>query len=434
MSRDEDLASVGATPRFWLVLLGTGVGAGLGSAALLLLLRAVQQVSFGFSAESFLQGVQGSSPTRRILVLALAGLVVGLGGWALSAGFSSVTGVFEALWAPGSRMRFVPSALHATLQIVTVAMGSSLGREAAPKELGAAIGSRLADIMGLPPQQCRLLLAAGAGAGMAAVYNVPFGGGLFAAEVLLASFALRLVLPVLLAAVIATVVAWVAVPPVPTYTLPAYGATGSMMVWSVLFGPLAGLVAAAFVWLVHHAKRHRPRSWRLPLTAVPVYAGLGAVAIGYPELLGNGKGAAQFAFDGSAGLGLLAALVLLKPLASAACLRAGGTGGLFTPSVAIGALLGGATQHLWTAAWPSNDAGGFAVVGAAAVLAATTQGPISSIVLAVELTHVGPSLLVPMLLAVVGATLTGRRLQPLSIYTVELPPRSAADRLARDER
>lgn len=427
MSQEQDVDPPGATtPRFWFVLLATAVGAGLGSAGLMLLLRTVQHVSFGFSGESFLQGVQDSSPTHRVLVLALAGLVAGLGSWALSAGFSSITSLSEALWVPGRRMRFVPSALHAALQIVTVAMGSSLGREAAPKELGAAIGSRLSHLMGLPAHQCRLLLAAGAGAGMAAVYNVPFGGGLFAAEVLLASFALRLVLPVLLAAVIATVVAWVVVPAAPTYTLPAYGATGSMMVWAVFFGPVAGVVAAAFVGLVHHAKQRHPRSWRLPVTAVPVFTVLGAVAIVYPELLGNGKGAAQLAFDGTGSLGLLAALVLLKPLATAACLRAGATGGLFTPSVAIGAVLGGATQHVWTAVWPSNDAGAFAVVGAAALLAATTQGPISSIVLAVELTHVGPSLLVPMLFAVVGATLTGRRLQPLSIYTIEVAPRSGA--------
>lgn len=410
------------TPRFWLVLVLTGVGAGLGGAALTLLLRAVQHLSFGYAEESFLQGVEESSSTRRVVVLALAGLVVGVGGWALTRAFPSISDVPAALWVPGRRMRLLPTALSGALQIVTVAMGSSLGREGAPKELGAAIGSRLSELTGLPPAQRRLLLAAGAGAGIAAVYNVPFGGGLFAAEVLAASFALRVVLPAMLTAVVGTIVAWVVVPRAPMYVIPAYGATPSMIAWAVLFGPVAGVAAVAFIRLTRWAKVRRPNGWRLPLLAVPGFAGLGALSIVYPELLGNGKGPAQLAFDGAGSLGLLAALVVLKPLATAACLRVGATGGLFTPALASGAVLGGATAYLWTALWPSSDLGAFAVVGGAALLAAATHGPISAIVLAVELTHVGPSVLVPTLLAVVGATLTARRLEPRSIYTAELPP------------
>ncbi|MHB8274888.1 MAG: chloride channel protein [Dermatophilaceae bacterium] len=409
-------------PRFWLVLVITGVGAGLGGAALTLLLRSVQVLSFGYAEESFLQGVEQASAARRVVVLTLAGLLVGLGGWGLTRAFRSTSGISEALWLPGRRMRFVPTALDCVLQIVTVAMGSSLGREGAPKELGAVIGERLAKITGLPPEQRRVLLAAGAGAGMAAVYNVPLGGGLFAAEVLLGAFTLPLVLPVLLTAVIGTVVAWVVVPQAPIYAIPKYGTTPSMIVWAAVFGPVAGLVAAAFVRLLTHAKARQPRGWRLPLVAVPVFAALGALSIAYPEVLGNGKGPAQLAFDGAGSLPLLAALVVLKPLATTACLRAGATGGLFTPSLAIGAVLGGATAYLWTALWPSVGLGAFAVVGGAALLAAATQGPVSSVVLVFELTHVGPSVLVPMLLAVVGATLTARWLGPRSIYTPNLPP------------
>lgn len=412
---------ISTSPRFWVVLVFTGVGAGLGGALLTVLLRVVQHLSFGYAEEAFLRGVEQASPLRRVVVLTLAGILAGGAGWLLARTFPLISGSSETLWLDGRRMRFWPTVLGGALQIITVAMGSSLGREAAPKEVGAVIGQRLAEAMKLPAEQRRVLLAAGAGAGMAAVYNVPFGGALFAAEVLLGSFAASLVVPVVLASVIATCVAWIVVQRDPVYNLPHYGATPSMIVWSVLFGAFAGLTAVVFVRLVAYGKTHRPSGWRLPATAIPVFALLGVLSIRYPEVLGNGKGPAQLAFDGAGSLSLLAALLLLKPLATAACLRAGASGGLFTPALATGALLGAVTGRLWVDVWPSSDVGAFAVVGAAAVLAATTQGPISSIVLVVELTYVGQSLLVPLLIAVVGATLTARWLDPRSVYTATFP-------------
>ena len=406
------------------MVLLTGIGAGLGGAVLTLLLHAVQHLSFGYVEEAFLQGVEQSSSTRRVVVLTLAGLVVGLGGWALSRVFRSSSGVSETLWLDGRTMGLRSTVLTGLLQIVTVGMGSSLGREAAPKELGAVIGQHLARRVGLSPEQARVLLAAGAGAGMAAVYNVPLGGALFAAEVLLGTMALTIVVPLLAATVVATVVAWVVVPQAPVYLIPAYASTASLIVGAVLLGPLAGVVATALVRAAAHAKTHRPTGWRLPVTAVVVFAALGALAIAFPEVLGNGKGPTQIAFDGHGSLGLLTALVLLKPLATLACLRAGASGGLFTPVLATGAVLGGATGILWAHLWPGTAPGAFAVVAAAAVLAAATQGPVSSIVLVVELTHVDLTLLVPLALAVVGATLTARALEERSIYTATFPRRS----------
>lgn len=403
--------------RFWAVLVATGIGAGLGGAALTLLLRVVQHAAFGATEESFLRGVEQSGPGRRVLVLALAGLLVGLGGWALQRWGHPSRGVSDALWLQEGPMGLRSTVAGGVLQIVTVAMGSSLGREAAPKELGAALGQTFGRRVGLDAGQVRLLLASGAGAGMAAVYNVPLGGALFAAEVLLGTLALRTVAPLLLSALLATVVAWVVIPQEPVYRIPAYGTSASLLVWSVLFGPVAGLVAVALVRGVGWAKRHRPTGRALPLTAVPVLTALGGLAILRPEVLGNGKGPTQVAFDGTGSLALLAALVVLKPLATLACLRAGATGGLFTPVLSTGAVLGGATALLWTHVWPGAPVGAFAVVGAAAVLAAATQGPVSSIVLVLELTGIDVALLVPVLAACTGAVLTARALEDRSVYT-----------------
>ena len=153
---------------------------------------------------------------------------------------------------------------------------------------------------------------------------------------------------------------------------------------------------------------------------VAVLAILGAVSIAFPQLLGNGKDVAQLAFAGSVGLGAATALVVLKPAATLACIGCGAPGGLFTPSLAFGALLGTVAGHVWSHLWPGVPVGLFALVGASAFLAATTQGPISAVVLMTELTGRDRSFVVPVLVAVTGATLVSRTFEPRSIYDARL--------------
>jgi len=150
---------------------------------------------------------------------------------------------------------------------------------------------------------------------------------------------------------------------------------------------------------------------------------LGAVAIQFPQLLGNGKDIAQLAFSNQVAPLLLLTLLVLRPLSTILCLGSGVPGGLFTPSLALGALLGGVLGLAWTWIWPGVPPGLFAVVGAAAVLAATTHGPISAVVLVIELTGRDRSFVLPLLLAVVTATVVARTLDPRSIYDARLTTR-----------
>src|SRR6202042_739366 len=126
---------------------------------------------------------------------------------------------------------------------------------------------------------------------------------------------------------------------------------------------------------------------------------------------------------------LMLALLLLRPAMTILCVGVGAPGGLFTPSLTVGALLGGVLGHAWSWIWPGVPPGLFAVVGAAAVLAATTQGPISAAVLMMELTGHDRSFIVPMLLAVVTATLVARTIEPRSIYDARLTDEQIAERL-----
>jgi len=197
------------------VIVLTGIGARLGGMSLAMLLHFIQRIAFGYSVdavisqESFLRGVSASSPMRRVLMLATCGLVAGVGGWAVHRFGRPLVSIKKAVRADDPRMPVIATAAHALLQIITVALGSPLGREVAPREIGATLAGWLSYRAGLPPEVSRITVACGAGAGLAAVYNVPLGGALFFLEVLLGTFSLSALIPAITASVIAPLVAWI---------------------------------------------------------------------------------------------------------------------------------------------------------------------------------------------------------------------------------
>jgi H+/Cl- antiporter ClcA len=168
--------------------------------------------------------------------------------------------------------------------------------------------------------------------------------------------------------------------------------------------------------MIAWADRNKPKGWRRLIAPILALGLLGIVSIEFPQVLGNGKDIAQLAFTNQVAPLLLLTLLFLKPAATAMCLGSGVPGGLFTPSLALGALLGGVLGHVWGWLWPGVPPGLFAVVGAAAVLAATTHGPVSAVLLTVELTGRDRSFILPLLLAVVTATVVARTLDRRSIY------------------
>ena len=256
---------------------------------------------------------------------------------------------------------------------------------------------------------------------MGAAYGVPLGGALFALEVMRGMLALRYVLPALFASVVATAVSWVALPDAPTYLIPAYPSSISSVVWALVAGPIAGIVSVGYVRAVTWADRHKPpQGWRRLAAPLVGLGLLGVVSIWFPQLLGNGKDISELAFTNQVAPALVLMLLVLKPAATVLCVLCGAPGGLFTPSLTVGALLGAALGHAWSWFWPGVPPGLFAVLGAAAVLAATTQGPISTVVLMMELTSRDRSFIVPLLLAVATATLVARTIEPRSIYDARL--------------
>jgi H+/Cl- antiporter ClcA len=308
---------------------------------------------------------------------------------------------------------------------VVIGLGASVGREAAPKLMGGASASVLSHWFHLSPAQKRLLVACGGGAGLAAVYNVPLGGAIFTAEVMLGSFALPTVLTALACSLIATMTGWLFLSSSATYAdIPTYHFSGSIMVWSLVAGVIIGFLAIIFVRLIGWVSARRAKGttilWLMPLA----FAVVGVVGFQYPQIFGNGKDMAHEAFLGIGGLGLLFALFALKPLVTALTLGSGAAGGVFTPFLATGAALGGFLGVAWTHFWPGSPVGAFALIGAAAMIGAAMQAPLAGLVLVIELTHTGFDLMIPMMTATAIATLIGRQIDGYSIYSARLPRRS----------
>jgi len=396
--------------RLLAVVVLTGVGAGVGGIFLTLLLHLVQHLAYGYTEDTFLTGVERASPARRVSVMAIGGLVVGLGWYLLRRSARPLRSLTAALGQPDQPSRVRASTADAVLQIIAVGFGASLGREGAPRQVGASLGGWFAERATLTSDDRRLILACGAGAGLAAVYDVPLGGALFTLEVLLSSALPRHVVAAVLTSAIATALAWIALPNRPTYQVPDFDLTAGAVAFSVLIGPLAGVVGVLFLRMTGTARSHAAAHWRLPVATTLVFTAVGGLAVAFPQLLGNGKGLAQVAFDGVLSLPVLLAVLVLKPVATAACLSSGAAGGLLTPSVATGAVLGALTGRLWSGLWPGTPVEVFALIAAAAVLAVTQRAPLCAIVLMLEFTHSGLALLVPIMLATGTAALSAGRL------------------------
>ncbi len=387
-----------------------GVVAGLGGLFLSLVLHAIQHVAYGYELghlvghTSFLDGVAAASERRRFVALLACGLVAGGGWWALDRYGRPRVDVPKALRADDPRMPFVTTVAHALLQIFTVALGSPLGRELAPREVGAVFAYGLSRRAGLAPDEVRIMLACGAGAGLAAVYNVPLAGALFTLEGLLATFAWRALLPAFATSVIAAVVAWIGLGDMTQYTVPVLAVDASLIVWAVVAGPVIGVAAYVFRRLTAAARRPGAlRGWKRALLSVALFAAIGVLAGFYPQVLGNGKGPAQLGFDGELGVRIAVIVLVLKVAVVMAALRAGAHGGLLTPGLSCGALLAIGLGAAWSLVWPGPETGAYAVVGAGAFLAASMAMPLTAIVLVFEFTWVGHAFVVPMLCAVIGS-------------------------------
>lgn len=412
------------TPKFWLMLALTGVGSGLFGILMMFILYSVQHATYHYNVGEFQIAVGKVTPTHRLIALLIAGALGGPAWYLLNKWTKGQKSeVDDIVWGGKGELGFKKSFGTSVIQEVVIGMGASLGREAAPKLMGAIAGTYLGRWARLTPAQKRLLIACGGGAGLAAVYNVPLGGALFSAEIMLGEITLPVVLPAIGCSVIATAVTYLYLPNRATYFgLPNFQMHWSDIIWSIIAAPIIGLFATGFVRLVGYISHHRVSGKGVIFGPLISFGILGAIGIKYYQLFGNGKDMARSVFSGEIGsLSVLAILFLLKPIVTSLALGSGASGGLFTPLFASGAVLGGFLGGLWSYVMPGGSISAFAMLGAAAALGAGLQAPLSGLVLVLELTHTGLQIIVPMMIVTLLATAISRHLDGYSIYSARLP-------------
>lgn len=419
-----------------------GCIAGTGGTLLALLLHLVQHVAYGYdlghvgTPENFLQGVTSAPPWRRVVALSSCGVVAGIGWWAVYRFGRPLVSIQTSVGRKrlGPPMPPLTTLAHTLLQIITVALGSPLGREVAPRELGAMLATRLSHRMALSPEQTRIAVACGAGAGLAAVYNVPLGGALFTLEVLLATAGSRAILAALASSVIASTLAWTGLGDVHQYTIAPLVLSLPLAIGALLLGPVCGVAAFAFRSLRSRMTQRVPQGWRRITWSLAVFTALGLIAMLFPQLPGNGRGPSQLGIGGDLGLRLAASLLLLKIFAVAASLRTGAAGGVLTPSFTIGALLATVLAYAWNLVLPGVPTAGFAVIGAAAFLASSLSMPLTAVMLTIEFTQVGYDLWMVLIVAVAGSSATCRLCQHLTRPTTSQAPSASNLETSHDPR
>jgi CIC family chloride channel protein len=305
-----------------------------------------------------------------------------------------------------------------------IVSGGSVGREGPIIQFGGGFGGAIGPVFGMDERQSRGLVAAGTAAGFAAAYNTPLAAILFVVEIVTGLIALEVVLPALIATSIATALTRLVIGGGPIYGERAFGMhTSFELSGHALLGLVAGVVGPSFMALLDHGERAFERvKVSRPLRAAAGGLGVGALAIFLPEVTGNGYEAINLVLGGKVTLGLTLLLIVAKAVATTSSVSSGSPGGVFTPSLFIGAAVGASVGHLLAitaAPHAIGAAGGYALVGMAALIAATTHAPVLGAVMVFELSG-DYAIVLPLLVATAIATLVSRRLRPSSIYMEEL--------------
>jgi CIC family chloride channel protein len=360
-----------------------------------------------------------------LLVPATGGLIVGL----IVRFFARETkghGVPEVMEAVALRHGVIrPRVVLAKMlaAAVCIASGGSVGREGPIVQIGSALGSTIGQFFRVSKRRLRTFVGCGAAAGIAATFNAPIAGALFSVEVILGDFGISQFSPIVVSSVIATVVSRYFLGNFPAFVVPQYNLVSpwELLPYAIL-GLTCGLVAFLFIRILYLTEDSLDKV-KLPEYIKAALGGLciGGIGILYPEVFGVGYETITQALQGGLVWQILLALVLIKLAATSITLGSGGSGGIFAPSLFLGAMAGGFLGTLFHSFFPqiTADSGAYALVGMGAVVAATTHAPITAILILFELTN-DYKIILPLMLACIISTLFALRLCSDSIYTLKL--------------
>ncbi|MBI9071188.1 MAG: chloride channel protein [Melioribacteraceae bacterium] len=402
-----------------------GVLGGFAAIGIRFLIEEISLISFAGEG-SLLERIMLAPWYIKVLVPAIGGLIVGplIYFFAPEAKGHGVPEVMQAILLRGGKIRPRVAMVKALASAITIGTGGSVGREGPIIQIGSSLGSTVGQFFRIPPKRMKTLVGCGAAAGIAAAFNAPVAGALFALEIILMDFAVAQFSPIVISSVMATVISHHFEGRFAAFIVPAYKyASPYEMVFYFALGIISGLVSWMFIKALYFSEDFFDNKFKFPEYLKPVVGGLviGALALLFPEIMGIGYDSINNALHGNMIWYVALMLIFLKIFATSVTLGTGGSGGIFAPSLFMGATLGaffGGLVHQW---FPNitADPGAYALVAMGGLVAGTTRAPITAIIIVFELTN-DYNIILPLMIVCIISVILSSKLSRESIYTLKL--------------
>jgi len=331
--------------------------------------------------------------------------------------------VIEAVMTRSGRMRGRIVAIKALASSITIATGGSVGREGPIVQIGSAMSSAIGQFLKLDPKLLKTLVGCGAAGAVAATFNAPIAGVIFAIEIIVLELKTKSFVPLVISSVFATVVSRFHLGNEPAFFVPQYHLNGpNELIFYLVLGVLAGIVGVVLIKAVYGFEDFFA-GLKWPFWIKPLLGGiiLAAVALIFPQTLGVGYETVSSVLQQESTFPLMLGLVFLKIFATSLTLASGGSGGVFAPSLFVGAMLGGAFGYFVNSYFPgmTGGYGGYALVGMAALFSATGRATFTAIVILFEMT-LDYSIILPLMFVCVAADQVAWAISKDSIYSLKL--------------
>lgn len=441
------------TEHLYMMILASMIGiiGGFGAVGIKSAIHIISDMSF-FGGENLIESVKQTSWYWVILIPAIGGVIVGplVHFFAPETRGHGIPEVMQAVLTKGGIIRPRVAIVKAIASSVTIGTGGSVGKEGPIVQIGSSIGSMIGQFLRVPSSRLKVLVGCGAAAGIAGAFNAPVAGALFAIEIILLDFAVSSFSPIVISSVIATVISHSF-----EGNFAAFNVTNFEWVsaWEVIFyivlGALSGIISYIFIKVLYFTEDFWDEKINIKPYIKPVIGGaiVGLIALIFPEIIGVGYDAINAAINGNElvynGFGnekisamnnqflndslwyMALLLVFVKMIASSITLSSGLSGGVFAPSLFVGAMLGAFFGYCVNLLFPEYSAhpGAYSLVAMGGLVAGTTRAPITAILIVFELTKEN-AIILPLMLTCIGSVVISTKLSRESIYTLKLLQRN----------
>jgi chloride channel protein, CIC family len=406
-----------------------GVLAGFSAIGIRAMIKFFSDISFPGSG-NLLQNIMNTPWFLILIIPIIGGLIIGpiIYYLAPEAKGHGVPEVMEAILLKGGNIRGRVAFVKAVASAISIGTGGSVGREGPIIQIGSSLGSVVGQFFRVSPKRLKTLVGCGAGAGIAAAFNAPIAGALFAVEIVLMDFAVAQFSPIVISSVMATVISHTFEGNFAAFIVPKYQLASPVEIgFYFVLGAGCGLVAYLFIKALYYLEEIFDNRVPIHDSFKPAIGGLGVgiIALAFPQVMGVGYGSINDALYGNMIWYIAFILIFMKILATALTLGSGGSGGIFAPSLFMGAMIGyffGSFVHSY---FPDITAspGAYALVAMGGLVAGTTRAPITAIIIVFELTN-DYHIILPLMITCIISTILSSKLSRESIYTLKLVKRN----------